>query len=151
MSRAKIGDVLVAQGKLSAALAEYREALAERQRLANIDPTNTHWQSRLLQLYLNVGDVLVAQGGLADALKAFGEGLAIRERLTLAEPTNIGSQRDLSAAHDKIGDVLRRVLALSSRVTCPKLSKHTSGDWRSRPESLAPIEKLESGSIPTSI
>jgi hypothetical protein len=43
----KIGDVLVAQGKLDEALKAYRDSLAIRERLAAADPGNTQWQRDL--------------------------------------------------------------------------------------------------------
>ena len=64
MSYNKVGDVLVAQGKLDEALKSYRDSLAIGERLAKADPSNTGWQRDLSVSYNKVGDVLVAQGNL---------------------------------------------------------------------------------------
>jgi hypothetical protein len=40
----KVGDVLVAQGKLDEALKAYRDGLAIRERLAAADRSNNRWQ-----------------------------------------------------------------------------------------------------------
>jgi predicted negative regulator of RcsB-dependent stress response len=40
----KVGDVLVAQGKLDEALKIYRDGLAITERLATLDRSNTQWQ-----------------------------------------------------------------------------------------------------------
>lgn len=47
VSHNKIGDVLVAQGDLAAALASYRAPLGIRERLAAADPGNAGWQRDL--------------------------------------------------------------------------------------------------------
>ncbi len=106
MAQDRIGDVLVAQGKLSQALKEYHESLTIREALVEVDPTNTDWQGRLSVSHVNVGDILIAQGKLTEALNSFREGLAIKDRLARADPANLDWQRDLSAAHDRIGDAL---------------------------------------------
>src|SRR5258706_9460279 len=62
----RIGDVLVAQGKLDEALKSYRDSLAIHERLAASDRSNTGWQRDLSVSYDRVGDVLVAQGKLDD-------------------------------------------------------------------------------------
>ena len=82
----KVGDVLMAQGKLDEALKAYRDGLAIRERLAATDRSNTEWQRDLSVSYDKVGDVLVAQGKLDEALKAYRDGLAIRERLAATDP-----------------------------------------------------------------
>ena len=82
----KVGDVLVAQGKLEEALKAYRDSLAIAERLAAADRSNTQWQRDLSVSYDKIGDVLVAQGKLEEALKAYRDSLAIRERLAAADP-----------------------------------------------------------------
>ena len=67
----KIGDVLVAQGKLDEALKAYRDDLVITERLAAADRSNTQWQRDLSVSYDRIGDVLVAQGKLDEALKAY--------------------------------------------------------------------------------
>jgi tetratricopeptide (TPR) repeat protein len=101
-----LGDVLVAQGDLPAALKSFRDGLAIRERLAQSDRGNAGWQRDLSVSYDRVGDVLVAQGDLPAALKSFRDGLAIRERLAQSDRGNAGWQRDLSVSLNKIGDVL---------------------------------------------
>ena len=86
----KIGDVLLAQGKLAEALASYREDLAITSRLAAADPSNASWQRDLSVSYNKVGDALVAQGKLDEALASYREGLAIRARLAKSDPEQCG-------------------------------------------------------------
>jgi tetratricopeptide (TPR) repeat protein len=43
----EVGDVLVAQGDLTAALQAYRDSLAIAERLAKADRSNTQWQRDL--------------------------------------------------------------------------------------------------------
>ena len=70
VSYEKVGDVLVAQGKLQDALDAYQQSLAISKRLAEQDKSNSGWQRDLSVSYDKVGDVLVAQGKLQDALDA---------------------------------------------------------------------------------
>ena len=58
----KVGDVLVAQGKLDEALKSYRDSLAIVERLAKPDPSNAGWQRDLSVSYERVGNVQSAQG-----------------------------------------------------------------------------------------
>ena len=97
----KIGDVLVAQGKLDEALKAYRDGLAIAERLAAADPSNAQWQRDLSVSYERIGDVLVAQGKLDEALKAYRDSLAIRERLAAADRSNTQWQRDLSVSYEQ--------------------------------------------------
>lgn len=67
VSQEKIGEVLHAQGNLSAALASFRAALVIRDRLAKADPANGVWQYELGVSNERIGDVLMAQGDLAES------------------------------------------------------------------------------------
>ena len=51
MSHAKVGDVLQAQGKLEAALAEFEQYLVISRRLVEQDPSNAVWQRDLELVY----------------------------------------------------------------------------------------------------
>jgi len=106
VSYEKIGDVLMAQGRLEETLKAYRDGLAIRERLAAADRSNTQWQRDLSISYNKVGDVLVAQGKLEEALKAYRDSLAIAERLAAADRNNTEWQRDLSISYGRVGDVL---------------------------------------------
>jgi tetratricopeptide (TPR) repeat protein len=101
----EVGNVLVAQGDLTAALQAYRDSLAIFERLAKADPGNAGWQRDLSVSYNKVGDVLVEQGDLTAALQAYREDLAIAERLAKADPSNAGWQRDLQTSIGKIGNL----------------------------------------------
>jgi len=91
----ELGDVQVAQGDLTAALASYGDSLAIAERLAASDPGNAGWQRDLSVSYEKLGDVQVAQGDLTAALASYGESLAIAERLAASDPGNAGWQRDV--------------------------------------------------------
>jgi tetratricopeptide (TPR) repeat protein len=102
----EIGDVLLAQGKLTEALRSYRDGLTATELLANADPTNTGWQRNLSVSYNKVGDLQASQGKLTEALKSYRDGLTVTAQLAKASPTNAGWQRNLSLSYDKIGDLL---------------------------------------------
>jgi len=107
ISHDRIGDVLSAQGDLTAALAAYRASLEIRARLAAADPGNAGWQRDLSVSHNKLGDVLRAQGDLTAALAAYRASLEISARLAAADPGNAGWQRDLAAAHCYVGMVLQ--------------------------------------------
>jgi tetratricopeptide (TPR) repeat protein len=102
----EIGDVLLAQGKLTEALRSYRDGLRATEQLANADPTNAAWQRALSVSYNKIGDLQAAQGKLTEALRSYRDGLAVTEQLAKAGPTNAAWQRDLSVSYDKIGGLL---------------------------------------------
>jgi hypothetical protein len=82
----KLGEVLVAQGILPAALAAYQASLAIAERLVAADPSNAGRQRDLSVSHNKLGEVLVTPGNLLGALAACLASLAIRERLAAADP-----------------------------------------------------------------
>jgi tetratricopeptide (TPR) repeat protein len=113
----RIGDVLVIQGQLDAALAAYRDSFGLRKRLALEDPRNNKWQRDLSVSDNKIGDVLVAKGQLDDALAAYEDGRTIREALALKHPSNTELKRDLSVSDNKIGQVLSKQGHLDDALT----------------------------------
>ena len=101
-----LGDVRVAQGQTSAALASYRSALAISELLAAMAPDDDSRQRDLAVKHNRIGEVLVSQGDSAGALAECRADLAISARLAAKDPRNAGWQRDLSISHEKLGDVL---------------------------------------------
>jgi hypothetical protein len=71
VSHNRIGDVLVAQGDLVAALTAFRKSLAIAEALAGRDAANTQWQRDLSISHNRIGDVRVAQGDLGAAWRRF--------------------------------------------------------------------------------
>lgn len=61
MSYNKIGAVLVAQGELSAALKNYKKALAIAKRLVAADGSNAGWRFNLGVGHERIGEIQVAQ------------------------------------------------------------------------------------------
>jgi tetratricopeptide (TPR) repeat protein len=101
------GDVLRAEGNLSAALTSYRDGLAIAEKLAGQDPTKTLWQGDLAVSYNEIGDVLRDQGDLTGALKNYRNSLAIGQKLAIQDPANADWQHDLALSYEKVGDILR--------------------------------------------
>jgi tetratricopeptide (TPR) repeat protein len=106
VSYERLGDVLVAQGKLYEALQAYRDSRAIAERLAASNRSNTEWQRDLSVSYTKLGDVLVLQGMFDEALQACRDSLAIAERFVKADPGNADWQKLLSASYNTVGDVL---------------------------------------------
>jgi tetratricopeptide (TPR) repeat protein len=81
----RIGNVLVAQGKLDEALKAYRNGLAIAERLAAADPSNTQWQN---DLQYSIGRL----GGLAYRFvlaRDFGRALEAADQMIFLAPNEI--------------------------------------------------------------
>ena len=94
MSYDRVGNVLVAQGKLDEALKAYRDSLA----IASASPppiAAIPVAARSVGVVQKVGNVLVAQGKLDEALKAYRDSLAIAERLAAADRSNTVAARSV--------------------------------------------------------
>jgi len=87
-SHFNIGDVLVAQNKLTPALKDYRTGLSISERLAEADPGNADWQRELSVSHNKIGDALRAQGNLTQALESYRAALTIMERLVNLDSHN---------------------------------------------------------------
>jgi tetratricopeptide (TPR) repeat protein len=107
VSQQKIGDLLVDQGNLPAALKYFRASQAIFDRMAKTDPNNVgRWQSDFALSQQKIGDVLVAQGYLMEGIDHYSSARNIWFRLAKIEPANATLQRDLSALQIKIANVL---------------------------------------------
>src|SRR5262245_29520283 len=73
----KVGDVLLAQGKLSEALQAHIDSLAIRERLAKIEPGNAGWQRDLATGHGRLARVRSTLGDVAEALTELREGREI--------------------------------------------------------------------------
>jgi len=113
----KIGDVLMAQGNIPAALPYYRDGLAVAELLAEADPGNAEWQEDLSIFYIKFGDALMAQGKVADALRFFRDSLAIMQQLAQVDPTNTGWRSTLSISYIKVGSALMQQDNLAEALT----------------------------------
>jgi tetratricopeptide (TPR) repeat protein len=95
-AQARIGDVLLAQGNLPAALDAYQACLAIAERHARASPGDGECQYYITVAQAKIGEVLLAQGNLTAALDAFQASLAIRERFAKAYPENAELQCDMA-------------------------------------------------------
>lgn len=109
--RIMLGDVHAARHDADAALAAYREALAEIEALkAKTETAQATALARDLSVTLDrIGDVLLEQGDDTGALKSYTRGLVIAEDLAKsAGGDNLEHSHDLSVSHERIGDLLDR-------------------------------------------
>jgi tetratricopeptide (TPR) repeat protein len=109
VSYGKVGDVLVAQGKLPDALDAYQQSLNIRRTLADQDKSSAGWQRDLSISYENVGNVLVAQGKLQEALDAYQQYLAIAKHLAEQDKSNSQWQNDAAWSRYCVAKVLIRI------------------------------------------
>jgi tetratricopeptide (TPR) repeat protein len=151
----RLGDVLEAQGRLDAALVQYRKAQDARRALAAADPTNAQAQRDLLLSQERVADVLRTQARWREALVELEATLAIVQRLATREPSNNEWQRELMMTNSSIGRVLdahgrsdaareayQRALVVAEQLGRDKPSDVASqGDLVARYSELAQLEE----------
>lgn len=106
VSHERVGQILMAQGNLPAALGAFQASHAIRVRLATADPNSPDLQRDVAVSHIKIGEVMASQGNLPGALAAFQAGLSIDERLVAMDPGNTDWQRDLSVSTIKVGEVL---------------------------------------------
>jgi hypothetical protein len=92
----KIGDVLVEQGNLPAALDAFKASHAIFDRLAKADPGNAGWQRNLALSFERVAMVEAQQGARDRATGLFRQGRDIIAGLKARSPDNATLARDLA-------------------------------------------------------
>jgi tetratricopeptide (TPR) repeat protein len=92
-----VGDVLLAQGDIAAALTSYQAAFAIADRSSKSDPTNTTSQRDQAISYRKLGEALAKKGDRDAAVENFRAALAIASHLIALDPTNLGWQGDYNA------------------------------------------------------
>ena len=100
-----IGDVLVAQGDLPAALSSFRDGLKIRQTLAAKDAGNSQWQRDLFVSFIRIAKVLVQENNRGEAFQYFDQGLGIMERLTKRDPSNAVWKNDLAWIKNRMAEL----------------------------------------------
>jgi len=98
-------DLALERGHLPEANTLYLEVLADVQKRADTEPSNTTWQSDLAVTYRKLGGVAVSASRLEDARGWFDKALAITKTLAAADPSNTTWQRDLAVSYDRLGAV----------------------------------------------
>jgi serine/threonine protein kinase/tetratricopeptide (TPR) repeat protein len=94
-------------GKPEEAMASYRKALAIRQKLADLNPAVTRFQTDLANSHRILGLLLWNTGKPEEAMLAFRQGLAIFQKLADANPAITEFQVGLAQNHNNIGVLLK--------------------------------------------
>ena len=92
-------------GKSSEAEAEFRKALAIRQKLADDNPAVTEFRNALADCHSNLGCILPQTGKPAAAESEHQKALAIRQKLAEAEPGNPAWRNAIGVSLTSLGDV----------------------------------------------
>jgi tetratricopeptide (TPR) repeat protein/pimeloyl-ACP methyl ester carboxylesterase len=106
-ARSGLGDIRKARGDLGIAKADYREAGALAERLAQSDPGNAGWQRDLAVSHAKLASVFRKGGENAKALDALRQGRAIMVRMTSLSPDNAVWRRDLAWFDGQIAELAR--------------------------------------------
>jgi serine/threonine protein kinase len=102
-----LGMITNTLGNKEDALIAFQEERMILQRLADANPTVTHFQSELGKSHNNIGNLLRATGKPAEALRAYENVLEIKQKLAEANPTVTELDSDLALSHNNIGILLR--------------------------------------------
>ncbi|GLS87334.1 hypothetical protein GCM10010873_23080 [Cypionkella aquatica] len=105
VARVNIGDMLLLQGDLDAAEAEFQAALLVSQELAARPDAPLKWRHDVFVAQSKLGDVAQLRGDLAKALQLQEAGLAVLRQLVAAYPDRDDVRRDLSLSLDRVGDL----------------------------------------------
>ena len=101
-----LADLLSKTGKPAEAEAEYRKALAIRQKLADDNPADTDFRSGLADSHFNLGILLSSTGKPAEAEAEYRKALAIRQKLADDNPADTGFRSGLADSHFNLGILL---------------------------------------------
>ena len=99
-----LGFLLFATGRPTEAEAEYRQALAIREKLAAENPAVTEFRSALADCHNNLGCLLSQTGKPAEAEAEYREALAIQEKLA-EDDRNPASPNAIGVSLTSLGDV----------------------------------------------
>jgi tetratricopeptide (TPR) repeat protein len=106
LSRIKLGELLLEQGKLPEALNNFRAAHETFEFLRKAQPDNMGWPLCVGLANRRIGDVLLQQGDLDAALEHYRADYEPIARLANAVSRNAGYQKELVVAQGKIGNAL---------------------------------------------
>ncbi|MDZ4392092.1 caspase family protein [Cypionkella sp.] len=105
VARVNVGDMLLLQGDLGAAEAEFRAALAVDEDLAARPDAPLKWRHDMFVVQSKLGDVAQLRGDLAAALALQEAGLAVLRLLVIEYPARDDVRRDLGLSLDRVGDL----------------------------------------------
>jgi tetratricopeptide (TPR) repeat protein len=112
-----LGVLLTEQGKLDAAITEYRRALAQANSLLAIEPNNSDWRDLAANTHLMLAKNLLARGDAAQASGEMSDGCSVAAALRARGP-NVVRWRSLQT----ICLSMRARLALGSGATAQALT-----------------------------
>jgi hypothetical protein len=113
-SHESIGNVLVDQGKLPAALESYRAALPIRDRLSKAEPDNPGWRVAYAGSHGSMGLILVRMGQQGEALEILRKGRDIIAPLVAAAPEQVLWSSLLASFDREIGVLAGNVVGKNS-------------------------------------
>ena len=96
-------------GKTDDAMTAFRQALAIRQELADENPDDIQFRTRLSNAHNNIGLVLADTVETDEALESYRRSLAIQQKLADENPTVTDFRRNLANTQDNTGLLLSKI------------------------------------------
>lgn len=104
LSYGRVGDALIAIGKVSEAQRNYREALDIAKDLAHSDPKNAQARRDLAKRYDQWGNFLLSTKKVAEAIDSYSEALTLRNELHLQDPKNAVYLHKVGLSYARLGN-----------------------------------------------
>jgi tetratricopeptide (TPR) repeat protein len=109
MDAVRMGDLLVEQGRLDAALAVYQTGLDLNRALAAEHPENaTYWREQSV-CHDRIGDTLMRLDRAEEALTAYETSIKLSTLLLRIDTADIGFGEDLAIGYNNAGNALARL------------------------------------------
>ena len=102
-----LGSVMLDQGNLPGAMAEFETYLRSSRRLVALEPERSDWQMELAYGHVNVGAVDRMSGDLDSAVEHFERALAVLRQLTASQPERDDWQQELANTLSWLGSTHR--------------------------------------------
>lgn len=132
VARVNIGDMMLAQGDLAGAEAEFVAARDVAWRLFDRADAPLKWRHDLFVATSKLGDIAEMRGDLAGALQAQLAGEAVLRKLVAEAPERDDVKRDLALELDRIGDLLQLGGDLTGAVARFEAAKALRGEILAR-------------------
>jgi tetratricopeptide (TPR) repeat protein len=142
-AHAEMGELLRQRGDNAGALERQRQAIAEYERLAALEPGNPEWRRGLELGHDRAADLLEALQDPAGAARHRRARLAALERLIAAGAVDVQRQREVAAGYARLGKTHEQAQDAESALDCYRKARQLAREWTDlAPEDSALLDEL---------